>query len=70
MKGSLLIRFWVVIGILALARNASAVRSVDDQVKMLAARYGQVEDLHGQFVMLGETTRATLSKRGSTAQMI
>jgi hypothetical protein len=44
MKGSLLIRFWVVIGILALARNASAVRSVDDQVKMLAARYGQVED--------------------------
>src|SRR6266480_4075108 len=44
MKGSLLIRFWVVIGILALARNASAVRSVDDQVKMLAARYSQVED--------------------------
>lgn len=44
MKGSLLIRFWVVIGILALPRNASAVRSVDDQVKMLAARYSQVED--------------------------
>src|SRR6266480_1855542 len=44
MKGSLLIRFWVVIGILALARNASAVRSVDDQVKMLAALYSQFED--------------------------
>lgn len=44
MKRSLLIRFWVVIGILALARNASAVGSVDDQVKMLAARYSEVED--------------------------
>jgi hypothetical protein len=43
-KGSLLIRFWVVIGILALAGNASAVGSVDDQVKMLAKRYGEVED--------------------------
>jgi len=44
MKGSLLIRFWVVIGIFALGGSASAVPSVDDQVKMLAAHYSQVED--------------------------
>ncbi len=44
MKGSLLIRFWVVIGILALARYASGSASVDEQVKMLAERYRQVED--------------------------
>ena len=44
MKGNLLIRFWVVIGILTLARDASGTRSVDEQVKMLAERYRQVED--------------------------
>jgi len=44
MKGNLLIRFWVVIGILTLARDASGARSVDEQVKMLAERYRQVED--------------------------
>src|SRR5256714_11630145 len=44
MKGNLLIRFWVVIGILTLARDASGARSVDEQVNLLAERYGQVED--------------------------
>src|SRR5207237_9855866 len=44
MKGNLLIRFWVVIGILTLARDASGARSVDEQAKMLAERYRQVED--------------------------
>src|SRR5436305_10446920 len=44
MKGNLLIRFWVVIGILTLARDASGARSVDEQVKMSAERYRQVED--------------------------
>jgi hypothetical protein len=44
MKGSLLIRFWVVIGILTLARDASGALSVEEQVKMLAERYRQVED--------------------------
>jgi len=32
MKGNLLIRFWVVIGILTLARDASGARSVDEQM--------------------------------------
>jgi hypothetical protein len=44
MKRNMLIRFWVVIGILTLARNASGARSVDEQVKMLSERYRQVED--------------------------
>ena len=44
MKRNILIRLWVVIGILTLARNASGARSVDEQVKMLAERYRQVED--------------------------
>src|SRR5439155_26350517 len=44
MKGNLLIRFRVVIGILTLARDASGARSVDEQVKILAERYRQVED--------------------------
>jgi hypothetical protein len=44
MKRNILIWFWVGIGLLALARNASAARSVDEQVKMLAERYRQVED--------------------------
>jgi hypothetical protein len=44
MKRSILIRFWVVVGIFALARNASGALSVDEQVKMLAERYRQVED--------------------------
>ncbi len=44
MRRNILIRFWVVIGILTLARDASGARSVDEQVKMLAERYSQVED--------------------------
>jgi hypothetical protein len=44
MKRNILIRLWVVIGILTIAYNASAARSVDEQVKMLAERYRQVED--------------------------
>src|SRR5438552_12548878 len=44
MKRNILIRLWVVIGILTLAYNASGARSVDEQVKMLAERYRQVED--------------------------
>jgi len=44
MKRSILIRFWVVIGILALAGSASGANSVDDQVKSLAQQYKQVED--------------------------
>ncbi len=44
MKRNILIRFSVVIGTLALACSASGALSVDEQVKMLAARYRQVED--------------------------
>ena len=44
MKRSILIRFWVVVGIFALAGSASGALSVEDQVKKLAARYAQVED--------------------------
>src|SRR5438552_7937329 len=44
MKRDILIRLWVVIGILALAGSASGALSVEEQVKMLAARYSQVED--------------------------
>src|SRR5438046_7788829 len=33
-----------VLGMMALARNASGALSVDEQVKMLAERYRQVED--------------------------
>ena len=51
MKRNILIRFWAVIGIVALAGSASAARqykplagSVDVQVKSLAQQYTQVED--------------------------
>jgi len=44
MKRNILIRLSVLIGILTLAYNASGARSVDEQVKMLAERYRQVED--------------------------
>jgi hypothetical protein len=44
MKRSFLIRSWVVIGILALARNASGATPVDEQVKGLAQQYKEVED--------------------------
>jgi type II secretory pathway pseudopilin PulG len=44
MKRNILIRFWVVIGILALAGSASGANSVDDQVKSLAQQYKRVED--------------------------
>ncbi len=44
MKRNILIRFSVVIGTLALACSASGALSVDEQVRMLAARYRQVED--------------------------
>src|SRR5438552_17347091 len=44
MKRNILIRLWVVIGILTLAYNALGARSVEEQVKMLAERYRQVED--------------------------
>jgi len=44
MKRNILIRFWVVIGILALAGSASGALSVEEQVKKLAARYAQLED--------------------------
>jgi hypothetical protein len=44
MKRNIVIRFWVVIGILALAGSASGALSGDEQVKMLAERYGQIED--------------------------
>jgi hypothetical protein len=40
----ILIRFSVVVGILALAGSASGALSVEEQVKKLAARYAQVED--------------------------
>jgi hypothetical protein len=43
MKRDILIRLWVVIGILALACSASAASSVEDQVKKLAERYNQIE---------------------------
>lgn len=45
MKRDTLIALWVVvIGICALACNRAAAMSVEEQVKMLAARYGQVEE--------------------------
>src|SRR5881296_4353392 len=44
MKGDILIRLWILIGILILAYNASGALSVEEQVKMLAERYRQVED--------------------------
>jgi len=40
----ILIRFWVAVGILALAGSAPGALSVEEQVKKLAARYAQVED--------------------------
>jgi hypothetical protein len=42
MKRNIVLRFWVVIGILAFASSVSAALSVDEQVKMLADSYGQV----------------------------
>jgi hypothetical protein len=50
MKRNILIGFWVVIGILALTGNASGTLSVDEQVKMLAERYRQVEDQLGRSI--------------------
>src|SRR5947199_9410143 len=44
MKRNLLTQLSVIIGILALAGSASGALSVDEQVKMLAERYRQVED--------------------------
>jgi hypothetical protein len=44
MKRNILVRFSIIIGICALACSAPGALSVDEQVKMLAARYGQVED--------------------------
>ena len=44
MKRNILIWLSVVTGMLTLAYNASGERSVDEQVKMLAERYRQVED--------------------------
>jgi len=43
-RKDILIRLWILIGILILAYNALGARSVDEQVKMLAERYRQVED--------------------------
>src|SRR2546423_11276352 len=45
MKRDTLIALWVVvIGICALTCSALGAQSMDEQVKMSAARYGQVED--------------------------
>jgi hypothetical protein len=44
MKGNTLVRLSAVIGIVAIACNASGALSVEEQVKMLADRYRQVED--------------------------
>jgi hypothetical protein len=44
MKGNTSIRLSMAIGIVAIACNASGALSVDEQVKMLAERYSQVED--------------------------
>src|SRR5437867_4343463 len=44
MKRNLLTQLSVIIGILALAGSASGALSVEEQVKMLAERYRQVED--------------------------
>src|SRR5947207_326488 len=44
MRTNVLIRLSILTGILALACNASCALSVDEQVKMLAERYRQVED--------------------------
>jgi hypothetical protein len=53
MKRNLLTQLSVIIGILALAGSASGALSVEEQVKMLAARYSQVED------QLARSTRYT-----------
>ena len=44
MKRSILIRLTVIIGTLAVSSSASGVLSVEEQVRMLAERYRQVED--------------------------
>src|SRR5206468_9093911 len=43
-RKDILIRLWILIGIPMLACSASGALSVDEQVKMLAERYRQVED--------------------------
>jgi hypothetical protein len=43
MKRNILIRFWVGVGIFALAGSASGALSVEEQVKKLAARFDPEE---------------------------
>ena len=50
MRTNVLIRLSILTGILALACNASCALSVDEQVKMLAERYRQVEDQLGRLI--------------------
>src|SRR5437773_12530364 len=44
MRGDVLLRLLITVGVLVLVGNASGALSVEEQVKMLAERYRQVED--------------------------
>ena len=64
MKRDTLIALSVVVGICALARSALGALSVEEQVKMLAARYGQVEE------QLGRSIRYTSKDESSGATTV
>src|SRR5882724_8663180 len=64
MKRNVLIRLSVTIGILLLACSTRGALSVEEQVKMLAARYGQVED------QLGRSIRYTSKDESSGATTV
>jgi hypothetical protein len=64
MKRNVLIRLSVTIGILSLAFSTRGALSVEEQVKMLAARYGQVED------QLGRSIRYTSKDESSGATTV
>jgi hypothetical protein len=69
------IRFWVVIGILALAGSASGALSVDEQVKMLTERCEQIEtqldrSVHITSEKQKRMVRPLPSRHGSMARAI
>jgi hypothetical protein len=64
MKRNVLIRFVITIGGLSLACSTPGALSVEEQVKMLAARYGQVED------QLARSIRYTSKDESSAATTV
>ena len=64
MKRNILVRFPVVIGICALRCSAAGTLSVEEQVKTLAAHYGQVED------QLARSIRCTRKDESSGATTV